>query len=276
MDAPKPAPEPYPQIGAWSFFWSAVRDPSATVAVCRRAGVDFLDVMLNDGSRDHLEPVAFHLGRRNALGDHAALEHACEVWRRARLRFGFTTWITPRVEWVEGMAEVGAIAARCGAESVTLDAEEPWLVPLRRSSTEEVRAIADRATGHLRRTCGARIGVTHIVYAERRLIDPLLDFADEDVPQCYATKRNAARLDPGDLERATVKRWARKGDAQLPVIMGAAGWSQEGAYGLGYLPAWRASLKAGREVGAAGVRIWRLDAIDQAEAAVLRDVWGQS
>lgn len=279
--APGPTPaavaSPYPQRGAWSFFSAAVGAPRKTLDLCRARRIDFLDVMVNDGSADHLKPVPFVIGH-HGLGRTDILA-AAQVWRDGGLRFGFTTWISPRTEWIEGMALVGELAAQAGAESVTIDAEEPWIVRLRKTPLPEVHALADRATGHLRRTCGARIGITHTVYADWPLVDALLDYADEDVPQAYATgpsptsRGNATHLKPGDLERVAVARWERHGDARLPIIMGAAGWSQEGAYGLGYLPAWRASLEAGRTAGASGVRVWQLGAIDVAEAAVLREVW---
>ena len=250
------------EVGAWGVF-SSTADPHATLERCRRAGVTFLDVMVNDASADRVEPVAFH------IFDTDRLRRACAVWRAGGLPFGFTTWATPRRDWLEGLGAVGQLATECGARSVTLDLEEPWMA-LRGSPTATITATTAAAFASLRRTFRRRVGVTHIVYADPSIIGPALALADEAVPQCYATAKNAGTLRPGDLERTTWSRWSPYGK---PIVMGAAAWNTAGAYGLGAVDAIRASMRAARELGATRVRFWRLDAIEAEEAAAIRETF---
>jgi len=255
--------QPERELSAW-FFGSALRDPQATLLEAKACGLTGIDVMVNDASRGAFEAIGWH-----TFVPPDELARAVRYWKANGLRVSLTTWVMPTEDWVNGLAELSKLCRSLGCD-LTADCEEPLLKRLARMGPLERVTWMQR----IRKALG-RYDVTCIVYTDLDALQLLLEGARSIIPQCYATLRNAGSLSPGALERTTVERFKRFGRR---LVMGAAAWSLEGAYGLNETGAAKASLRASFGLGVPRVRYWHAGWMANAGGATplgatIRDTW---
>lgn len=254
------------ELGAWCGRGAIATDAAiaGTIARAKAAGVQRLDLFVNDASADLTQgPIAFH------LYDRARVVAACAAFKAAGLRVSLTSWATPRPDWIAGMVEVGKLASEVGADEITLDLEEPWTVIASRDDAA-IGEVTRQLFAGLRSAFGGRIGVTCIVYANLRVLGPAIKLADLVLPQAYAVAGNTAGKPIGWLERVAVERYTPIGK---PIVLGVAAYGVPG-YGLPSVASMTAaSLSAARGLGVRRVRLWWLPTMGADVAAVTRG-WG--
>lgn len=244
-------PKRLTELGAWSGV-AAISNPKKTLEIMKRAKIDHIDVMINDGSRGAVERVPFH------VRDRAKIVAMARMFQAAGIKVSLSTWACPTEDWIKGMKLVGEIATECNAVGVTLDLEEAWITPLKNKPQSEIFPWNTGLVGTLRQHFKGRIGVAPIVYASTKVLDDVFKTVDYIIPQCYSTTKNTVNLKKvGDLERITMARYAKYGKE---VIMGQAAWNLDNAYHLSSpTNAIRGSLTASLEAGVSKVRYWRLE-----------------
>lgn len=208
--------------------------------------------MLNDAAGDLKVQRRFHIKEPAER-----IMRACQTWQQAGIATSLTTWVVPRPDWIRGMRDVGALATATQS-GLTLDPEEPWTVRLR-GNPARAEQVSAELLASVRSTFSCELAAAPIVYADHRVLAPLLGPCDVLIPQCYANLHNARRRAAGELERIALQRYRPYG---RPIILGAAAWKLEGAYRLPRLAAARASLTAARDGGVEEVRYWRLDFLE--------------
>lgn len=244
------------EVSAWTGF-AAITYPETAIRLAQRAGVTRLALFVNS------EPEP---GRAFYTYDRGAIARACAKFRAAGLDVTIVTWVTPRPDWIAGMATVGQIATENDADEIEFDVEEEMTQGLKDASDATIADTWRRIFEQARSTFRGSVVVDHIVFTDLRIVGPAIALADASIPQAYATKKNAGTRPPGELERIAVDRFR---PFRKPLIMGVAGWNQEGAYGMGYLDAMRTSLTTATSLGIRRVRVWRLEQIDEQEAREL-------
>lgn len=247
----------FDKIGCW-VGKSAILDPNKAVRDAKRAGVNHLDIMVNDATSNK----NFHL-----FADSKTVLRSLKVIKDAGLTFSITSWLVPTDNWINGMEnELVPILSELDIEELTLDVEEPYLIPLRKNVklaefwSERLRlAITTKYKG--------RVAVTCIVYTNLDLVEPLLKWCDVIIPQSYATVGNTKGLHVGDLERLAYQKFAKY---NKKIVLGAAAWNIDGAYGLNEKDALKASFNAILALDVYQVRIWSLRFIDQTIAEIIK------
>lgn len=243
------------EVAAWTGF-AAITNPGETIRLAKRAGVTRLAIFVNS------EPEP---GRAFYTYNRQQIASACAAFKAAGLDITIVSWMTPRGDWLEGAATIGDIAREVGADEVEYDLEEEWTA-LRSKSDDHIRGATRTVFAQTRSRFSGAVVVDFIVYTDLRVMTPAIELADAIIPQAYATVKNAGTRPPGELERIAYDRFKPFGK---PIIMGVAGWNQDGAYGRGYLDALRVSLDAATALGIRRVRVWRLETIDAQEGQEL-------
>lgn len=168
-------------------------DPAASVATMVRARVNECSIMVNDFSADRAE-TPFRMHDQAKVG---ALASAC---RDAGIRVTLTTWVMPHESFIHGAASLLLpLMAEIGADTLVLDAEEPWVRATGRLD------YADAAECIVRRFAGVRLAVTAIGTPNTAAIRPLAMISDLWIPQCYVTDGS----DP-NLVSACLARWSAR------------------------------------------------------------------
>lgn len=244
------------EVGAWTGYY-AITHVGETIARARSLGVDRLCVFVN--SNPEAGAAFTHYNRALVLG-------ACAAFKAAGFKLTIVSWMTPAPDWIAGAKAIGQLATDAGADEMEFDLEEDWTA-LARESDATIASTTRALFSAARSAFSGAVGVDCIVYTDLRVLGPAVAASDFVVPQAYATKRNAAGLAPGQLERIAFKRFATFGK---PIVMGVAGWNQADAYGYTLAhDAMRASLDAIRGLALKRVRVWRLESLDAAEGAEL-------
>lgn len=247
------------RLSAWTGR-GALADPAQALATARAAGLSGLDLMVNDATG----------GADWHIYDRSLVSRAVDLWRAGGMDVSLTTWARPDPRWIDGIAsELSPLAASLGVRGLNFDLEEPWTVPLRASGGSPEWTGRLFAAG--RSVFRGPLGVTMIVYAPMDVLRPACESADVLIPQAYATVKNAGNLPPGGLERTAVERYRGFGKR---IVLGAAAWNLEGAYGLSALSAFEASLAAARGL-VSEVRFWRLEMLQGALARAAASASGR-
>lgn len=231
------------EFGAWAYP-SVLHDPADAARMCHDLGVTHIDVMVNglDDRNWHCQPFdKLRAFARYMRGQHIAVS--------------FTSWVRPQDDWVAGLKSLATLCREEGC-GLTLDAEEPWTLPL---APLPPAVISQWSRAVIAAVDRARWCLTGIVSVDMRLVGELVRAAPYCVPQAYATVKNAGNLRAtgadGSLEELAVKRYRAAGARR--VTLGAAAWNLSGAYGLSALGAVEVSARAARELGC-GVRFWNV------------------
>ena len=244
------------EVGAWS-GWSAIADPDAAIARAKLAGVTRLAIFVNQ------EP---ELDAAWNTYDRAMILRAVDRIKGAGIKVTLVSWMMPNPDWIAGARELGELATACGVDELELDLEWEWTATLHDATDTRIATVTAELFRNLRSTFRGRLAVDCIVGVNLRVLGPAIAAADVVIPQAYATTKNAGSLAAGDLERRAVKRFAPFGKR---IVLGVAGWNQDGAYKLGALDALRASLASAGELGVRSIRVWRLELLDASESAIL-------
>lgn len=235
------------EFGAWAGL-TALNNAEKYVKLIKSVGLDRIDLMINDGSKKK----QFYLYKKED-----DIVSSLKIFKNAGINVSITTWAQPDKTWIDGMAIVGRIATRAEVDQVTLDLEETWINPLKNKSDMEIMTWTVGLIGTLRKFFKGDIALAPIVYANKKVLDIACQMVDIIIPQCYATVKNVpAPGIIGRLERTSVNIY--KG-YNKEIIMGAAAWNLQGAYGLNPPDAIRASLNATIEQGIHKVRYWRFE-----------------
>jgi len=235
------------EFGAWAGY-AALQNPDKYIKLIKQVGLDRIDIMINDGTK----PGGFSL-----YFPEQKLIDILKKFRQSGVKVSISTWAKPETSWTVGMAQVGKIATEAGVDQVTLDLEEPWITPLKNKSPAEIFTWNTSLVGTLRVHFQGVINLAPIVYANRKVLDGALQMVDQIIPQCYSTVKNVPGSGhDGSLERATVNLYKGYG---APIVMGAAAWNLEGAYGKNTYEAVRTSLQATLQLGITEVRYWRFE-----------------
>lgn len=247
----------FDKIGCW-VGKSAILDPNKAVRDAKRAGVNHLDIMVNDATSNK----NFHL-----FADSKTVLRSLKTIKDAGLTFSITSWLVPTDNWINGMEnELLPILSELDIEELTLDVEEPYLIPLRKN-VKLADFWSERARLAITTKYKGRVAVTCIVYTNLDLVEPLLKWCDVIIPQSYATVGNTKGLHAGDLERLAYRKFAKY---NKKIVLGAAAWNIDGAYGLNEKDALKASFNAILGCDVYQVRIWSLRFIDQTIAEIIK------
>lgn len=191
--------------------------------------------MLNDCTGKNL---AFHL-----FESPKQIAHVVGGYRSSGLRVTLTSWVRPKVAFVDQMFDtLFDLAAMSGAERVELDAEEPWTTGRYEPHERCIARVGERVANS-----PVPWGVTAIVYHHVQRVGPLIRMADFYRGQAYATRRQTARhLLPGAIVDTCYKLTAQRYGAEVaarsePAI---ALYDRAGAGGLSAVGAVRADLSA--------------------------------
>lgn len=235
------------EFGAWAGF-AALKNPDKYIKLIKQVGLDRIDIMVNDGTKAG----PFHL-----YLPEDKLVDTLKKFLQSGVKVAISTWAKPEASWTRGMEIIGRVATAAGVDQVTLDLEEPWITPLKNKSVAEIFTWNAALVGTLRVHFEGAINVAPIVYANRKVLDGVLQMVDQIIPQCYSTVKNVPGSGhDGSLERATVNLYKGYG---APLVMGAAAWNLDGAYGKKSADAVRTSLKATLALGITEVRYWRFE-----------------
>lgn len=234
------------ELGAWSGY-AAFKNPKKYVSLIKSTKINRLDLMVNDGTRKG----GFHLYENKQK-----LIDTLKMFKdETGIDLSITTWAKPEKSWIDGMLEVGEIATKAELDEINLDLEEPWIIPLKNKSDIEILTWSIGLTNTLKLNFSNKIAIAPIVYANRKVLEYMFRECDIIIPQCYSTVKNATGK-PGSLEQTTVNLY--KG-YDKEIIMGAAAWNLNGAYGLSTRDAIRASLTSTLDNNIFRVRYWRFE-----------------
>lgn len=235
------------EFGAWAGI-SALKNTDKYIKLIRQVGLDRIDIMVNDGTKAG----PFHL--------YLPEDKLVDVLKRfvqSGVKVSITTWAKPEASWTQGMAVIGRVATAAGVDQVTLDLEEPWITPLKNKDPMYIFTWNTALVGTLRVHYNGVIAVAPIVYSNKKVLDGILQSVDLIIPQCYSTVKNVPGSGhDGSLERTTMGIYRGYG---APIVMGAAAWNLDGAYGKKPADAVRASLSATLAQGITEVRYWRFE-----------------
>ena len=205
-------------VGCWVGFGSFVKNSSIErdIAFAKKLGLGRLDVIVNDHSA-HRMPRDF--GTYNKSRITALCKRAVEEGFAVHLM----TWCMPHENYIRQLGtQLTDLLGECGAQSIQLDAEEPWTNARKPMNWEEAGALMAEVLDPV------PFGVTGIGYASTKKLGPLVRRAAYMVPQCYSTAKN--KLNPVTACPGLVDRWRRKfGDRD--VVVGLAGYRQQGRPG---------------------------------------------
>lgn len=235
------------EFGAWAGL-AALKNPDKYIKLIKQIGLNCIDIMVNDGSK----PGPFHL-----YLSEDELINVLKKFKQSGIKVSITTWAKPEKSWIDGMTQVGRIATLVGIEQLTLDLEETWITPLKTKSPIEIFTWSMSLIQTLRDSFKGVLAVAPIVYCDKRVMNTILQLVDLIIPQCYSTLKNVPGAGhDGSLEKTTINIYKGYG---APIIMGAAAWNLDGAYGKKPADAIRTSLKQTLALGITEVRYWRAE-----------------
>ncbi len=244
-------------VGAWVGA-AALLHPERDVAFAKSIGLNRLDVVCNDHSKDRSST-------RFRLYNTAKIRTFCDVARDAGIEVHLMSWVMPHASFVERAAEeMGKLVYETGAKSVMWDAEEPWTQAkggLSRELAAEVLAAEFNARS-------VPMGVTGIGYASKAKLGPLAKVCDYVVPQAYVTGRGS--LKPESAPGKFAGRWSQAFGRK--VLVGLAAYRQRGIEGHTATSAIQTAAKAAAKVTDTVV-YWYLPTI-RASSTVARAIAG--
>lgn len=249
----------FDKIGAWAAR-SAILNPEAAIKSARNAGINHLDIMVNDATSNK----QFHL-----FTDEKTLRSSLQKIKDSGITLTVTTWVVPSDNWNNGIRDILVpILVDLDIEELCLDVEEPFLIPLKKKNSDEIKKWVDSLKSSILPKYRGRVAVTHIVYTVLAILELFFDWCDVIIPQSYATVGNTKNLKPGDLERLSYKKYEKY---NRKIVLGVAAWNIQGAYGLNEKDALKASLNAILDLDVYQCRIWSLKFVDKSIADVLKE-----
>lgn len=250
----------FDKIGAWT-GQSAIFHPDLIIKTIKKAGINHIDIMLNDATGKNKK---FHLF--DDVKD--VKESIKKIQNESGATVSVTSWVVPTQEWLDGMKNILVpLILELDIEELCLDIEEPWIIPLSKKTKEEIQHWSDLLKEALSGYKG-RISGSCIVYTNMEVVSPILEWCDVIIPQSYATVGNTAKLKAGALERLAYQKFSR---FNKKIILGAAAWKLEGAYGLHADAALRASLNAILELDVYQVRFWSLGWFNDSISKIVKE-----
>lgn len=215
-------------VGAWCGN-SALRSPRRAVKFASDHGIDRLDIIVNDHSRDR-KPTTFETRNWTHIRE---LADECHT---KGIEVHLMSWVMPHEDFIKQASDdLLRLADLTGAKSIQWDAEEPWtLARDRMGYPAAAKLIAKRFQG------GPPMGITGIGYASREKLGPLAAVCDYAVPQAYST--HSSGLNPKNVGRKFTERWERV--FNLPVVCGLAAYRQHGIPGYKPHTAMEAAIKS--------------------------------
>lgn len=235
------------EFGAWAGL-TGLKNPVKYKKLAEQTGIDLLDFMVNDGSKK--KPFHLYLPEDQ-------IEKNLSIIRESGAKIALTTWAQPDPTWSAGMQTVGELATRVEAVRVTLDLEESYINELKNKSMVEIFTWAVAIVGTLRKYYNGPIAIAPIVYANKRVLNDVLKLVDIIIPQTYATLKNVPGAGhDGSLEKAAKDIYKGYG---AYIIMGAAAWNLEGAYGKSFLEALKTSIETTLSIDITEFMYWRFE-----------------
>lgn len=235
------------EFGAWAGL-AALKNPDKYIKWIKQVGLNRIDIMVNDGTRP---------GQFSLYLNEVSLMGTLRSFVQSGIKVSITTWAKPEASWTQGMATIGRIATAAGIDQVTLDLEGPWVTPLKNKSPIEIFTWNTALVGTLRSNYNGVIAVAPIVYSNRKVLDSVLQSVDLIIPQCYSNIENVPGSGhDGSLEKTANSLYKGYG---APLVMGAAAWKLQGAYGKTSYEAVRTSLTTMLSLGITEVRYWRFE-----------------
>lgn len=247
IDVVEPVLEPgrIRAVGAWTGWGSLVNNSAIErdLAFARKLGLGRLDVIVNDFSAKE-KPTPFGTYNKSRI------VAFCQAAVKQGFHVHLMTWWMPHEKFInEGTAQLINLVADCGARSVMLDVEEPWVradSPMPWTKAAELTAEGFGAVP---------FGVTGIGYASVEKLGPLVRRAAYMVPQCYSTAGNT--LNPKTASESLSNRWRRNfGTREL--VVGLAGYRQKGRPGYTQEQFMVAAFESAGRAGPSDVVYWSL------------------
>lgn len=231
-------------VGAWTGSGSITNtdDMARDVAFAKWLGLTRLDVMVNDHSakRQPRDFDTYNKGRVAAFCKRAVAEG---------IEIHLTTWCMPHERYIQQLGvQMTDLVGECGARSICLDAEEPWVNAVRPMSWEAAASLMDDVLD-------APFGVSGIGYASKTKLGPLVRRAQYMVPQCYSTSGNS--LDPKKAAVQLSNLW-RSRFGNRPLVVGLAGYKQDGRPGYTKAQFMKAAFDTARRADPISIVYWSL------------------
>lgn len=245
---PEPEPEgPITTVGAWAGS-SSLSNPTRDVAAMVAAGVNRLDIIVNDHSVWR-KPQAFTIRNRERL---IRLADECH---RNGIEVHLMSWLMPHEAYIRRAAEVLIpLMADMGAKSLVWDAEEPWTLAKTGMGYKEAAALV----GKLFEGRDFEMGVTGIRYASKSKLGPLIAVSDYAVPQCYST--SSSKADPSTVVSKGVKQWRDRFGDKVRIVPALASYRQTEIKGHSAASAMQAAIDDAKAYGPT-VIYWSASAI---------------
>lgn len=199
-------------VGAWTGYGSFVSEATMVrdLTFAAKIGLSRLDVIVNDHSGDR-SPRDF--GTYNKAKIIAFCQRAVQQGFSVHLM----SWCMPHEGYIRDLGrQLTDLAGQCKADSIQLDAEEPWTLARHPMNWEEAGEL-------MAEVIGVPFGVTGIGYASSSKLGPLVRRAQYMVPQCYTTSGNT--LNPLTAAPKLVGMWEHK-FGKRDVVVGLAGYRQ--------------------------------------------------
>lgn len=235
------------EFGAWAGL-NGLKNPEKYKKLIKSVGVDRIDFMINDGSAKK----PFH----TYLPEDKLIETLINL-KGGGAKVCITTWVQPEESWAKGMETVGRIATNAKLDRVTLDAEESYINVLKNKSPIEILTWAIGIIGTLRKNFDGVIAIAPTVFSNKKVLNDLLKLVDLIIPQTYSTVKNVPGAGhDGSLEKTTMDIYRGYG---APIVMGAAAWNLEGAYGKDAISALRTSIETSLNLGVTELMYWRFE-----------------
>jgi hypothetical protein len=211
-----PKPWKLRSVGAW-VGWGTFGSNSSMerdLKFARQLGLGRLNVICND-----------HSTARAPRGFDTYNKSRISMFCRRAVDEGFSvhlmSWWMPHESYIrEGAEQLRMMASDSGAQSVELDAEEPWTRAQDPMPWAEAAELTASELGDL------PFGVTGIGYTPKNKVGPLVAKASYMVPQCYATGNND--LDPATAPPHLCRRW-QSAFGERELVVGLAAYKQQRA-----------------------------------------------
>lgn len=223
-------------VGAWAGA-SSLSSPTRDVAAMVAAGVNRIDIIVNDHSKWR-KPQAFTIRNRERL---IRLADECH---RNDIEVHLMSWCMPHGAYLKRAAELLIpLMSDMGAKSLVWDAEEPWTLAKRPMSYKDAAAMV----GNLFMGRDFEMGVTGIRYASKSKLGPLISVCDYAVPQCYST--SSSRADPSTVVSRGVKQWRDRFGDEVRIVPALASYRQTGIKGHSASSAMQAAIDDAKDHG---------------------------
>lgn len=231
------APTPIRRVGAWASLND--RKGPATAA---ELGLTDIALMLNDNTKRS----DWHLRT-----DRSRIVSRAREYQNRGIRVHLCSWVVATKTHANALLSAApSLVQDCGAVSLELDAEEPWI-----NRRADHAGLGQHIAEGLR-VAGIRYGVTAIVYTSVPKLRTLLAGAEYASWQAYSTSTvKAKHLLPGAMQRTA---HGLRSAAAPRFVMGLAAYRQRGAGGLSESRAMRAAIDATGDLGVDEVRYWSL------------------